>query len=88
MGAHYADRTSARTFQIRPKGTTKLRDAAELSREAKFRSKKPRSKIGGNPTWIEKSKYLIDTRGEREGITVKGLLAIKAGRRRRRGSKK
>jgi len=77
LGAEYVDRTTAATFRLVQKGTTKLKDAKEKDRSYKFRPKVRKSKIVKNPVYIEKNKYRIDTFTEKQGITAKGLMTIK-----------
>ena len=84
LGADYADKTSAATFKLARSGFTKMKDTGSRRLSYKFRPKSRKSLIGPSPVFIEKNKYRIDTPGERQGITAKGLLAI----RRKRGKKR
>jgi len=74
LGAKYTDITSSRTFRIVPSGKGYAPDVGLSDTAYKFRSRIGKSKL--HPTsFIEKSKFAIDTGGERKGITIKGLLA-------------
>ena len=76
LGARYTDETTSRTFRIVRAGKGNVIDEPLSFNYFKFRGRKGRSKL--NPTsFVEKSKYAIDTPGEHQGITVKGLLANK-----------
>lgn len=85
MGAYYADNTSADTFRLKFKRTQRgvVEDDSSVPLLYKFRGKAPGSKIKGAPSFIEKNKYRIDSMGERQGITAKGLLAQQYGSARR-----
>jgi len=84
-GAHYVDNTPSRTFYIKPAkkstpvGSEPLYNQTFAIKRHKFRpyNIRKRQKIGmGNNKWIEKNTYLIDTPGEIQGITVKGLMKL------------
>lgn len=83
FGAQLVDESSARTFKIVRRGITLEKDALSFTRERKFRSPVAMSKLE-RISFVEKTKSLIDTIGEKKGITAKGLLELKK-RRRKKG---
>ena len=90
-GARIVDNTTARSFKIKRSGTTRLRDDKEFFLREKFRGVKGKTKLPRN-TFIEKSKFAIDSPGERLGIPfapsriprLRQALAIKKARRTQR----
>jgi len=82
-GVHYTDNTPSRTFYIK-----KAPKKQELKPEPKYnmtygmyqyKYRKPYKrgkKKSFSPKYIEKTRYAIDTPGEKKGITVKGLQAL------------
>ena len=66
-GARIVDNTTSRSFRIIRKGTTLLRDDREFFRKDKFRGRKGKTKLPPK-TFVEKSKFAIDSFGERAGI--------------------
>jgi len=69
--ARLADNTVSRSIRVIRKGTIKKRkDIKRPSILTTFRKAKRNKKI-----LVEKSKYAINTRGEKKGITLKGALA-------------
>jgi len=88
-GAQITDHTVSRTFKVKksedkPKSDMRY-DMSWGALKHKFRKpiKKGKSKIK-SPKWIEKTTHAIDSRGEFEGITVKGWAAIKKKKPRRK----
>lgn len=78
LGAYVVDHASERSFRLR-----RLRgQKAEIIKTSPpvniYKFYKPSKTRNPNLTgaWIEDSKYAIDTAGERQGITAKGLIAI------------
>ncbi len=68
LGAYYTDNTPTKTFKLLPaKGVARQGETSYQFDPSRYKQKKG--------TYIEKNKYAIDTKGEREGITVKGLKA-------------
>jgi hypothetical protein len=63
------DNTTSRSFELRPVGITKAKDIKPKGLN-KFRVKKTRRVL----RYVEKSKYLIDTRGEKTRLTIARLL--------------
>ena len=61
------DNTTARSLQLRAVGITKQKDITSKNLR-KFRSKSPRSRK--TLRIVEKSKYAIDTRGEKRGLSI------------------
>ncbi len=71
QGARITDNTTSRTFRIKKsKKKTKVRDIKQ-PRLRKFRKGKTRD------TFIEKTAFAIDSRGERAGIPFKGLATLR-----------
>jgi len=74
LGQEYVDNTAAKSFKIIPtKGKAQTAESNYMFDDDKLR----RPKRGDSKVYIEKNKYAIDTEGERQGITVKGLRARK-----------
>lgn len=72
------DNTTARSFSLKIVGVTDKKDIERPSL-AKFRPRK-----GTNPrvlTFVEKSKYAIDTKGEKMGLSVARYIKTKRGKR-------
>ena len=67
LGARIADNTTARTFKIKRKGTTTLSDTNRFPLKDKFRGRVGKSKLPPK-VFVEKSKFAIDSPGERLGI--------------------
>ncbi len=67
LGARIADNTTARTFQIKRKGTTTLQDTNRFPLKDKFRGRIGKSKLPPK-VFVEKSRFAIDSPGERLGI--------------------
>lgn len=67
LASRIADQTTARSFRIKPKGRTKIKDDPRFTLRKKFRGRVGKSKLPPR-TFVEKSKFAIDTRGERAGI--------------------
>ena len=67
LGARIADNTTSRTFRIKPSGKTIIKDSLEVRLENKFRGRIGKSKLPPM-VFVEKSKFAIDTTGERLGI--------------------
>ena len=78
-GKKFTSYTPARSFTIRPSGTTTAPDigSVELSQ---YRKPVRKTKLRGEPIWIEKTKYALESPGERMGITMKGIAASKKAR--------
>jgi len=74
--ARYAETTTARSITIKPAGATPIKDIprVDLSR---FRMKKAKSKILEEPVYIEKSRFAINTLGEKMGLKKARLRAPK-----------
>lgn len=64
--------TAARSFKIEEKGTTTKKDIPFITGLHKYRRKKPRSKLPSG-VFVEKTRYAIDSPGEKREITLKGL---------------
>jgi len=76
-GADIVDNSVAKTFFIKPSlETTTLKDSKTFVKKNKFRRPKRNSLIDQN-LLIEKDSAAIDSQGERNGITAKGLIAIR-----------
>jgi len=79
LGADFVDRSTARSFFItksKKKGKAKnILGIEGTFNPFKFRRPARRSKLP-RETFIERSAFAIDTPGERQGITFKGLLAL------------
>ena len=67
LGARVADNTTARTFRIKRRGTTTLPDTNRFPLKDKFRGRIGKSKLPPK-VFVEKSKFAIDSPGERLGI--------------------
>ena len=67
LGARIADNTTARTFRIKRRGTTTLSDTNRFPLKDKFRGRIGKSKLPPK-VFVEKSKFAIDSPGERLGI--------------------
>jgi hypothetical protein len=72
-----ADNSSDRTVIYVPRGTTRQPDDLYVDKAYKFRQPKGKSKLRGSNYFVEKEQYSIDSEGELEGITAKGLLALR-----------
>ena len=72
LGARIADNTTARTFRIKRKGTTTLSDTGRFPLKDKFRGRIGKSKLPPK-VFVEKSKFAIDSPGERLGIPFNPL---------------
>lgn len=72
LGARIADNTTARTFRIKRRGTTKLSDTGRFPLKDKFRGRIGKSKLPPK-VFVEKSKFAIDSPGERLGIPFNPL---------------
>lgn len=71
LGAYYTDNTPARTFKVVP-----VKDKpAEPETSYMFSPERYSAGKKNKDLYIEKSKYAISSKGEKEGITVKGLKA-------------
>ena len=66
-GVQVTSETPARTFKVLPAGAPKSARGIALQPTPRYRVK------GGS--LIEKTKYAIDTAGEIQGITMKGIAA-------------
>jgi hypothetical protein len=70
LADYYVDNSTARTGKIvATKGTPKEQPRGYFNKD--------KYKLNKDSSFVEKSKYAINTRGELEGITLKGLLAKK-----------
>lgn len=65
--AQYARHTTSRSITVEQKGFTTQRDIAKETLFG-FRKRKPKSKIRGEPVFIEESRYAINTIGEKLGL--------------------
>jgi hypothetical protein len=81
LGIDVVDNSSARSFIIRQtKKKTRKADTPFLDLNLrKFRTPKGKTKLIKGSI-VEKTKYLIDTQGEINGITAKGLLKLRQNR--------
>ena len=82
-GLDTADNTVAQSVRVVYKKTVKkyVPDDPRI-RDDKFRNKKYKSKVPGNPVKIEKRKHAIDTVGEKQGLSVAKYLKQKRNRLR------
>jgi len=87
IGAKYTDETVSRTFYIKPappeeeiKSQPKYNMTWAIKRH-QFRKPVKGGKKVKSKRWIEKTRYAIDTPGEIQGITVKGLQALEEKRK-------
>jgi len=67
---------SGRIVKVKGKPTRSKRLEAELKRSFKFRQPLGRTKLASD-SFVEKSNYAIDSKGELQGITLKGIAASK-----------
>lgn len=85
LGSYVVDNSAERSFRLR-KGQGRADIIQKTKPSNMFKYYKP-SKTG-NPrltgAWIEESKFAIDTAGERQGITAKGLIAMERKRQAER----
>ncbi len=72
LGARVVDNTTARTFRVKRRGTTTLSDTNRFPLKDKFRGVKGKSKLDPR-SFVEKSKFAIDSPGERLGIPFNPL---------------
>ncbi len=88
LGARIADNTTARTFRIKRKGKTTLPDTKRFPLKDKFRGRIGKSKLPPK-VFVEKSKFAIDSPGERLGIPFSPLRIprLKAAQERKRARK-
>lgn len=86
FGANIVDNSAAATFKVRrAKTQTELVDDPSFSKAGKFRSPKGKSPLREQePVLIEKNLFRIDSLGERQQITAKGLIARREAAQRRR----
>lgn len=72
-GSSIVDKYSDRTFILQKQGTTKRKDIDSLPSLRKFRYPKGKTQLRkyGRLTFVEKSKFAIDSREEKEGIPYK-----------------
>ena len=91
-GAFAVDRTTARTFKISPKGKSKtpgtlLKSERNYFNRQGFKLREVRIKKGRKfqlkQKYIEKSKYAIDTRSEKSGLTLAKHIQQRKKRARR-----
>lgn len=75
------DRTTTRSFQLKIIGTTKAKDINKVSLR-KFRIRRGKDKRVLK--FVEKSKYAIDTRGEKTGLKIAKLLKKRTRKRKKR----
>lgn len=76
-GAYYADNSQSRRFTIKKSGkVTDVEDDPFFDLDYKFRSPKGKSKLPSN-SFIEKNTYTLDSQGEFNDITARGLLALR-----------
>jgi len=78
------DNTTARSFDLKIIGVSKVKDIKKPSLK-KFRKKI--SKRGDVLTFVEKSRYAIDTIGEKKGLKISKVLK-KTKKRKRNKSKR
>ena len=77
LGGDIVDNSSARTFKIvRSKKTTEARDDIMFNKSHKFRRPRGRTRLPSG-SYVEETQHLIDTPGEKRGITAKGLVALR-----------
>ena len=77
LGSAYAREQTARSFKIKEVGLTRRKDVP-LPRLTQFRKPKRGGKVSMEGfTYVEKSKYAIDSPTELKEITYKGLLSKK-----------
>jgi len=68
--------TAARTFKLTPAGKTARLDIPFIPKLTKYRRKKGKSKLP-ETAFVEKTRFAIDTPGEKREITMKGIKASK-----------
>jgi len=76
QGLFVADNSTARTVKLEPRGRTKTKimDAGFIN-DYKFRTRKTKSKIPGKEKiFVEKTRFAIDTIGEKKGLSAAKLL--------------
>lgn len=86
-GGYVADNTPAATFKIKKVkgGAQPSKDPVSIFARNKFRGRIVKGKEVKRPnTFLEKNAFRIDSKGEREGITVRGLLAQEEKRKKAR----
>ncbi len=82
LGSDIVDNSSARTFKIvRSKKTTEARDDIMFNKSHKFRRPRGRTQLPSG-SYVEETQHLIDTPGEKRGITAKGLIALRKKKRK------
>lgn len=74
---YIADNSSDSAIRYVPRGYTTDPDDLYVDRAFKFRQPKGKSKLRGRSYLVEDQKYRIDTQGEIQGITAKGLMALR-----------
>ena len=86
-GGYVADNSSAATFSVRKSKQKANKSSAPASAftRSKFRGRIIKGKEVRQPnTFIEKNAHRIDSKGEREGITARGLVAAERARKKKR----
>jgi len=76
QGVLATDKTTARTFVLKKTGKQVRSSGTKKPSLKKYRSPKGKSKLPAG-SYVEKSKYAIDSPLERMGITMAGMKAIK-----------
>ena len=83
--ANLVDNTTSRSFDIVSVGVKKVKEINSPSSLLKFRIKRKNSLV---LTLVEKSKYAIDTAGEKKGLNISKLLKNKTKRKTTKKKKK
>lgn len=73
-GGYYVDNSQSRRFKLQPAGQREVMDVPNWLLGYKFRRPKGRSKLS-TKSFVEDSKYAIDTFGEVEDIPLRALVA-------------
>jgi hypothetical protein len=76
LGVDYVDNSSARTFLLRKAGVGVETQSLRPFNLSKFRAPKGKTRLPVG-SYVEKSQFNIDTQGELQGITARGLKKLR-----------
>ena len=81
LGTSKALNTLGRSITLKKAGYTDIEDIQSNPDLAKFRQRMPKSKIPGEPVYVEKTKFLLSTSGAKSEIQaarhMKKMMGLK-----------
>jgi hypothetical protein len=86
-GLRIVDETAARTFNLKPSGTTNKKDIGKFNVSRKLRRPKRNSNLPRG-SFVEKARFAIDSPGEKRAITLKGIKSNKLKSKKRKSLRK